>query len=366
MKINQTRRFINVVAKYAGLLFFCGLMVSCTAAPERFEGMPEHHTTEGFKNIHAIPTSSSKGFLFVLRRIWGSAFHPDVPNGHVLSEEVAVNRLKALEDEDTLTWLGHSTFLLRINGTTILTDPFLTNRASPVSFVGGITRYTPPGIKIENLPKIDMIVISHNHYDHLDFHTIDALPNKDSIHVGVPLGVSELFEDAGYKNIYELDWNESITIGNIRLEALPAVHDSGRWLVDKDKSLWASWGIFSPSGKYYFGGDTGYSPAFKQVGDKYKFFDMALLPIGAYSPHKLMWMSHVTPEQAIKAGQDLNADILVAGHWGTIGLSDEDHWEPPKRFLAAAEKAGIDKEKAWVMKVGETRILPKTISSNLN
>lgn len=359
MKINKTRRFIKVGAKYTGLLFCGWLMVSCTAASERPEGMPEHHTADGFRNISDIPTSSSKGVLFVLRRIWGSAFHPDVPDVHVLPEEVAVNNLKELEGEDTLTWLGQSTFLLRINGVTILTDPFLTNRASPVSFVGGVTRYTPPGMKIESLPKIDMIVISHNHYDHLDFHTIDALPNKAKIHVGVPLGVSELFEDAGYKNIYELDWNESITIGDIRLEALPAVHDSGRWLVDKNKSLWASWGIFSPSGKYYFGGDTGYSSAFKQAGDKYQSFDMALLPIGAYSPYELMWMSHVTPEQAIKAGQDLNADILVAGHWGTIGLSDEDHWEPPKRFLAAAEKAGIDKEKAWVMKIGETRILPK-------
>jgi len=364
MKINQTMRFIKISAKYAGLLCCCLLTVSCSAAPERLEGMPEHHTTEGFGNIHDIPTSSSKGPLFVLRRIWGSAFHPDVPDGHVLPEEVAVNSLKELAEEDTLTWLGHSTFLLRINGKIILTDPFLTNRASPVSFVGGVTRYTPPGIKIENLPKIDMIVISHNHYDHLDFHTIDALPNKDKIHVGVPIGVGELFEEAGYKNIYELDWNESITVGDIRLEALPAAHDSGRWLVDKNKSLWASWGVSSPSGKYYFGGDTGYSPVFKEAGDKYQSFDMAILPIGAYGPNELMWMSHVTPEQAIQAGQDLNADILVAGHWGTIELSDEDHWEPPIRFLEAAEKAGMDEEKAWVMKIGETRILPKKLAFN--
>lgn len=359
MKISQTRRWIEVAAKCAGLLFCCWLTLSCTAAPERLEGMPAHHTAEGFRNIHDIPTSTSKGAIFVLRRIWGSAFHPDIPDGHVIPEEVAINSLKELEGEDTLTWLGQSTFLLRINGTTILTDPFLTNRASPVSFVGGITRYTPPGITIENLPKIDMIIVSHNHYDHLDFHTIDALPNKESIHVGVPLGVSELFEEAGYKNINELDWHESFTIGDIRLEALPAVHDSGRSLLDKDESLWASWGISTPSGKYYFGGDTAYSPVFKQAGDQYQSFDMAVLPIGAYSPHELMWMSHLTPEQAIKAGQDLNADTLVAGHWGTIELSDEDHWEPPKRFLAAAEKAEIHKEKAWVMKIGETRILPK-------
>lgn len=222
----------------------------------------------------------------------------------------------------------------------------------------GVTRYAPSGIQIENLPPIDIILISHNHYDHLDKHTIDTLPNKEKIHVGVPLGLKEFFLESGYKKVHELDWEKSEMIGDIQIISLSAVHDSGRSLSDKDKTLWCSWAIVSDTDKYYFGGDTGYSPIFKSIGKKYKSFNMAILPIGAYEPRKLMWMSHVNPEEAVEMGRDINANVLVAGHWGTIELSEEPPWEPPKRFRKAAKSAGIAQERIWVMKIGETRVLP--------
>ena len=346
--------------KTYGMLFFILLITGCSPA-EMFteeKHQHQHQYGSGFRNSPPVPKATSKGVMFVLRRIWGSAFHPEIPANHILSEKDAVASLNALKGKDTLTWLGHSTFILRVDGKTILTDPFLTERASPLSFVGGVTRYSPPGIQIENLPPVDIIIISHNHYDHLDVHTIDKFPNKKTIHVGVPLGLKDIFLESGYENIHELNWGESVTIDNIKIEALPAAHDSGRWLHDKDQTLWCTWGITSTNGKYFFGGDTGYSPVFKKIGQIYKSFDLAILPIGAYEPRELMWMSHVNPEEAIEIGLDVNAKILVAGHWGTIELSDEPLWEPPIRFMKAAVSAGIDREKTWVMKIGESRVLP--------
>ena len=332
--------------------------VACSQAVISKNSEEEHHTESGFRNIPYVETASSKGALFVLRRIWGSAFHPKVPEGHRIEESLAVSQLNELAEYNTITWLGHSTFLLRIDGRTILTDPFLTDRASPFSFVGGVTRYVPPGISINNLPEVDIIVVSHNHYDHLDVHTVCALPNRSNIDVFIPLGLKSNFSGCGYRKIHELDWWGRKSVRGLTISALPAVHDSGRGLTDKDETLWASWAIVSGESKYFFGGDTGYSPVFKDIGVAYGSFDLAIVPIGAYAPRKLMWMSHVTPEEAIDVGKDINAKAIVGGHWGTIELSDEDHWEPPTRFISAGKNLGMSEDSIWVMKIGESRILP--------
>ena len=341
-----------------GLLILLASLIGCSNASSPNTGLLEHHTETGFRNSPEVEPASSKGALFVLRRIWGSAFHPDIPAGHILPEEEAVKNLAELDHGNVLTWLGHSTFLIRLDGKTIMTDPFLTNRASPISFVGGITRYAPPGITIQNLPPIDIIIVSHNHYDHLDRHTICALPNKENIHVAVPLGLQEIFINCGYEKVKELDWGSSANVGDIKLTALPAAHDSGRSLFDKDKTLWSSWAISADSTNFFFSGDTGYSPVFKEIGKEYGPFDLAILPIGAYEPRELMWMSHITPEEAVKVGQDIKANILVGGHWGTIELSEEPQWEPPARFVNAANAAGKNQESVWVMKIGESRAIP--------
>ncbi len=349
-------RAIKLICLY---LVLC-VVTACaqTATVNSVVMQPSHHTSEGFRNSPYVKTASSKGPLFIWRRIWGSAFHPSVPLNHRIPEHVAISEFKRLVGNNTITWLGHSTFLLRVGDKNILTDPFLSHRASPFSFVGGVTRYVPPGISINNLPDIDIIIISHNHYDHLDRHTLCALPNKKNIRVFIPLGLTSDFLDCGYKNIYELDWWKAANVDELNIIALPAVHDSGRGLMDKDDTLWSSWAIFSESKKYYFGGDTGYSPVFKDIGQRYGAFDLAIVPIGAYEPRELMWMSHVTPEEAVQIGMDIKAKTLVGGHWGTIELSDEDHWEPPVRFKSAGKHAGMNTNNIWVMKIGETKILP--------
>ena len=161
----------------------------------------------------------------------------------------------------------------------------------------------------------------------------------------------------GYKNVTELDWWDSVIIESIKFTSLPAVHDSARSLTDKDQTLWASWAIESNACNILFVGDSGYSNAlYNDIGKKFKPFDYAILPIGAYEPRKLMWMSHVTPEEAISIGMDVQAKTLIASHWGTItSLSDEPPFEPPVRFRKSALANGFSLDYLWLMKVGETR-----------
>lgn len=216
----------------------------------------------------------------------------------------------------------------------------------------------PPGISLKKLPPIDIILVSHNHYDHLDEETVESLPHKDKIQVVVPLGLKAFFTEYGYTHITELDWHQETRLKNITLTAQPAVHDSARSTCDHNKTLWASWTILGPDTKILFVGDSAYSDSiFKTIGEKFGQLDYALLPISAYAPRELMWMSHMTPEEAVAAGRDARARTLIASHWGTINLSDAPPWEPPKRFYQAAMENGLDKKQIWIMKIGETRAL---------
>jgi len=225
----------------------------------------------------------------------------------------------------------------------------------------GPRRFVKPGIGIKHLPPVDIIIVSHNHYDHLDAGVIKALPNKNNIHVFVPLGLKNFFTERGYTHVHELDWNESFLLYNIRMTALPSVHYSGRGLTDKNKTLWCSWAICSPSGRYYFVGDTAYSSTiFKKIGNKFKSFDLAMVTIGTYGNRKYGVNNHTTPEEAVRLGMDINSKFFVGMHWGTIEQSDEPPWEPPKRFSEAGLKAGISEKRIWIMKIGETRLLPKS------
>ena len=263
--------------------------------------------------------------------------------------------MDSLKQYNTVTWLGQSAFLIRIDGKTVLTDPFLTERAFPITGVGP-KRFVRPGIAIKDLPPIDVLVVSHDHHDHLDPKTLKLLPGKEKITVFAPLGLRTFFEKIGYKNVHELDWFQSESIHGIAVMALPAVHNSGRRLNNKNKTLWCSWSLSNKTVNIYFAGDTAYSPtAFIEIGDKYGPFDVAFLPIGAYEPRDFMIAYHATPEEAVQIGIDLKAKNLVAMHWGTIDLSDEPYWEPPERFRTKALQEGFLEKNAWLMKIGETR-----------
>jgi len=337
------------------------LMAGCSSSsPTEIwaEGKPKHHTENGFRNYPVIPDPPPVGAAFYFRRVLDSFFFPDVPDDHYLSEKDSISQFQQLNGQDSITWLGHATFLIRINGRIILTDPFLTEYASPL-WDFGPRRYVQPGISLDNLPPIDIVVVSHNHSDHLDAETIESLQGKNNIHVFVPLGLKAFFKDRGYTNIEELDWNEKLSYGGIELTALPAVHFSGRGLSDKNKILWCSWSISSQSGKVFFSGDTSYSPTiFKIIGEENGPYDLAIVSIGAYKTRKYGPASHLTPEEAVKVAIETKSNVAVAMHWGTIKLSDEPPWEPPVRFKKAAQDIGISSNQTWVMKIGETRLLP--------
>jgi L-ascorbate metabolism protein UlaG (beta-lactamase superfamily) len=325
--------------------------------PEWNQRMPKHHTREGFQNYPIVESAPSLGFRFYLHRFISSFSRPDVHKSHVLTENKAISLYGELNNKNTITWIGQSTLLIKIDGKTIITDPFFTKYASPLPI--GPRRYVDPGLSPENLPNIDIILVSHNHYDHLDSHFIESLSNKDDIQVFVPLELKAFFSKRNYKNVHELDWYESNSIYNIRFTSLPTVHYSGRGLSDKNKSLWCSWAISSSNGQYYFVGDSAYSPTiFKEIGKKFGSSDLSMVTIGTYGNRKYGVNNHSNPEEAVSLGKEINAKALLGIHWGTIDLSDEDPWEPPKRFEKAAQKAAYSPEDIWIFKIGETRKLP--------
>ena len=343
--------------KLFALAFMVSLQAVAGGSPEEIE-RPKHHANEGFRNYPVVQSSQSLGFTFYWKRFISSFNRPNVPESHFLPEDKAVALYDALRYENTVTWIGQSTLLVKINGVTVLTDPFFSKYASPLAL--GPSRYVDPGISPQNLPTIDIILISHNHYDHLDEAFVEAVPNKASVHVLVPLKLGRFFSEKGYANIHELDWYESVSIKELHFTSLPSVHYSGRSIRDKNKTLWCSWAISSPVGQYYFTGDSAYSATlFKDIGKQFGYFDLAMVGIGTYGNRKYGVNNHAAPEEALLIGREINAGTLLGIHWGTIDLSDEDPWEPPKRFQSAAEKAGYSPDAAWIMKIGETRKLPE-------
>jgi N-acyl-phosphatidylethanolamine-hydrolysing phospholipase D len=341
-------------------------LVACTSTSSEsskeisLDNRPKHHTSSGYQNDPFVETASSKGIFFYMRRAWDSIFVPEVPDGHELTELESLQLLNSISS-DRITWLGHASFLITTSGVTILTDPFLSKRASPVSWAGPRRIVNLP-IPINKLPAIDIVIVSHNHYDHLDDKTVRELKNKNEINVVVPLGLKSFFTERGYSKVTELDWGQSVSVEGIDITAEPNVHDSARSTSDHNETLWASWVIESLQKRILFIGDTGYSKTiFNYIGDKYDSFDFAILPIGAYEPRKLLWMSHVTPEEAVSIGIDVRAKTLISSHWGTISsLSDEPMFEPPGRFKKAGRDGGFLDEDLWIMKVGETRAVAPT------
>jgi len=289
---------------------------------------------------------------FFLRRAVGLK-PPAIPPGHVLPRAEAVADLAAA-GPDSLTWLGHASFLIRTGGLTILTDPFLSDYAGPLAGFGP-KRYVPPGLPLDELPKIDAVVISHNHYDHLDSRALKRVPLNERAAAVVPSGLGSFPSLRRFPDVRELSWGEGTLLKESLFTALPAIHFSGRTPFDRNATLWCSWSIVSPSLRIFFAGDTAYGPVFAETGARHGPFDFALIPIGAYEPASIMRPVHCNPEEAVSLGRDVGAETLVAMHWGTIVLTDEPTFEPPLRFRAAATRAGIPDGRAWIMRIGETR-----------
>jgi len=316
-----------------------------------------HHTAEGFRNNY--PTGP-RGDYRKWQRERKEQGLPKIPPGgyhfEVLAPDVAW--LKSNRTQPTLTWIGHATFLLQLGGLNILTDAHLTDRASPVWFAGP-KRVTPPAIELGDLPHIDAVVISHNHYDHLDRATVKRLARQaaGSPRFFVPLGLKTWFAGAGIRDAMELDWWDAVDYKGLQFTLVPVQHWSARTLWDRDRTLWGGWVIEQPDFRFFFAGDTGYSPDFLNIGRRFGHVDLAAIPIGAYEPRWFMKVMHVNPEEAVQIHRDLRARYSVAMHWGTFILTDEPLDEPPYKLDAARRAAGVTPEEFFVMKHGETRDL---------
>jgi len=292
----------------------------------------------------ASPGAPTAGFL--VRRIWVALVRRPGAAARVPYDSEAIARSL------TITWIGHSAFLVRMDGVTFLTDPMFSDRAGPLPFVGP-PRLVPPGVPLAALPKVHFALLSHDHYDHADFESVKALSQR-GVQFVVPLGLGEWVNRAGGRAI-ELDWWQSVALDGVRVTCVPAQHFSGRSLRDHNRRLWAGWVVAGPTRRFYHTGDTGYSPEFAKVGERLGPIDLAAVPIGAYRPAAIMHLVHTTPEEALRIGLDVRARRIVAMHFGTFDLADEPLDEPPQRFRREAERRGLGLDQAWVLKIGETR-----------
>jgi L-ascorbate metabolism protein UlaG (beta-lactamase superfamily) len=300
--------------------------------------------------------------LFVAKRILGigNSSSSRIMHAYTLDKDVALAELLRQQATDTITWIGHATFFIKIGQTHILTDPFFSNTAGKFGF--GAKRYSPPPINIEDLPQLDIILCSHNHYDHLDIKSLKRIKKKFGAKVQVfcPIGLAKYFQQCGFTEVQEMRWHEEASHKAITLRCLPAIHNSGRSLFDKNKTLWCSFGMKSKAFDIYFSGDTAYHPKiFKEIKSSLGNCDLAIVGIGAYAPQKILAQYHANPEQGVQIALDVNAKNIVGMHWGTLNLSDEPVDEPIKRFKQTAETHNLKSNAVWLMKLGETRPLQR-------
>ena len=279
-----------------------------------------------------------------------------VPERRVAPLAAATPDLQALREnghEATVTWIGHSTVLVQLDGVNFLTDPNWSGRSGPFGGLIGVRRYTPPPVRLEDLPPIDFVLISHDHYDHLDEPTVLRLAQRYDPLFVVPTGIKAWLVDRGITKVVELNWGEEIAVKGLSLVCTPAQHGSGRTLADQGRRLWASWAVLG-SKRFYFAGDTGYNGHFKLIGDRLGPFDLAALPIGSYTPREIARPVHMSPEEALQASLDLRARHAIGIHWGTFMLAREPYDEPPKRVAAELERRKLDPDSVWIPKPGDT------------
>jgi N-acyl-phosphatidylethanolamine-hydrolysing phospholipase D len=268
-----------------------------------------------------------------------------------------------------ITWIGHATVLAQLGGLNVLTDPIFSERASPLSYLGP-KRAQPPGVALADLPRIDLVLISHNHYDHLDEASVRALngqPGGPPLFI-VPRGNGAWMAQAGIDNVVELVWWQSHRIGAVEVVMTPVQHWSGRTLGDRLATLWGGYAVFAPDLHLYYAGDTGYSKDFGDTRERFASrqstsqgggFDVALIPIGGYEPRWFMQDQHVNPAEAVRIHLDLNAKRSVGVHWGTFELTDESLDEPPQRLAVERKAQGVADDDFSVLAIGSTRRIPR-------
>jgi N-acyl-phosphatidylethanolamine-hydrolysing phospholipase D len=311
-----------------------------------------HHTARGFRNNYPHERRNARDFLKFLGEFRGGPAPRTFPQA---ANDPAF--LRANRSESTITWIGHDSFLVQHQGLNILTDPHFTGRASPLGWAGP-ARMMPPGLALEQLPDIDLVLVSHNHYDHLDEDTVVALHRRQAKkppRFFVPLGLKGWLAARGIRDAVELDWWERADAQGLKLHAVPVQHFSSRGPFDRDATLWCGWVAEWPDFSLFFAGDSGYSRDFQDIGARFGGFDLSLIPIGAYDPRWFMRAMHMDPDEAVRVHLDVRSRHSIGMHWGTFVLTMEDPAEPPRRLAAALAAAGLPAGSFTVMQHGETR-----------
>ena len=356
--------------------------IGCAQTPPAPQQTPppgkSHHTPTGFKNnyIGAV----DRPFSDLLKWQW-SAFRdglPPTPRTPTPTQAPDLAFLRAntqagVAMKPAVTWIGHASTLVQAGGLNVLTDPMFSERAFPVQ-IAGPKRQQPPGVALKDLPRIDVVVISHNHYDHLDRQSVFDLDQRAKSAANghrtlflVPLGLKAWFQGIGIDNVVELDWWDKHVVQGVDFYLTPVQHWSARSFSDRSRTLWGGWAVFAKDFHWYFSGDAGYSKDFADTKTHFAniyppntqghLFDLALLAVGAYEPRWFMTEQHINPAEAVQVHFDLQAARSIGIHWGTFNLTDEALDVPPLELAAARRAKGLTPDQFDVMKIGETRRL---------
>jgi len=327
--------------------------------------LPYHHLPDGtFRNPEGSPKRDENiKWSFKTFNKEKKKLKIEFPSNHVVEREKVLENLEKYKNDNYVAWIGHATFLIKLGDTTIITDPLFSKNSGPLIF--GPKRYVESAIKLNEIPKTDLFLLTHNHYDHLDYSTVRDFQYKKS-KVLVPLKLSKYFTRNGFKDVNELDWYDDIKVNDLRITFLPAVHWSKRTLTDTNKTLWGNFLIEYKDKKILFACDTGYGNIYKELGKKYGPIDLTFINIGAYNFYPMSRLKdksayHTNPEEALNIGQDLKSKKVLGMHWGTVVLSLEPIFDPPKRFKNASNQYGYYADDAIIFKIGEVRDLETLI-----
>jgi L-ascorbate metabolism protein UlaG (beta-lactamase superfamily) len=346
--LRPLRWLLGAVVLLVGSAFIYGCALS---APAWKGPKSDHFDGDKFFTPGAPQRSGVSGFFKwqVERKTGTWSTYRDEPFGPPPPVRVGLGVLR-------VTFINHATTLLQLDGVNVLTDPIYSERASPVSFAGP-HRVRPPGIRFDDLPPIDAVVLSHNHYDHMDVATLKRLQQTyPRMRIFAGLGNKAFLERQQLHDVFEMDWWQSTALAGtpVTLTSVPNQHFSNRGLLDADATLWTGWVLEGTNGRAYFGGDTGYGPHFKAVGDKLGPFRLAVLPIGAYLPEWFMGPIHMNPADALKAKAELRASVMVPIHYGTFPLADDGETQPVEELRKMTRDPDV-----WVLGFGEGREVPQ-------
>ncbi|WP_299690297.1 MBL fold metallo-hydrolase [Hydrocarboniphaga sp.] len=322
-----------------------------------------HHTETGFQNPDPGLRIAGDFWRWQRERRRSGVPHPPALGYEAFAAQWSQKPDFTLADDAAprVWWLGHACVLLRVDGLWVITDPVLSRRASPLSFAGP-SRKVRCVVDVAALPAIDVVLISHNHYDHLDSATVRALARRSQSQARatrflVPLGLASKLRGWGCADVHELDWWQRHEHASLSFDCVPAQHWSARGLFDRNRTLWCGWTVRSRRFGFYFAGDTGYWSGLAEIAKRTGAIDLAALPIGAYAPRWFMQGQHIDPQQAVQLHRELGARHSLAIHWGSFELADDALDEPPQQLQAALAAAGLNQRDFWLLRQGESRAI---------